>query len=893
MRPARSLILAGFVLMLTATTAAHKSSPAVLKQIQRLKSDNVKVRCEAARTLMILKPRTQDAIGALTEALGDESHRVRFTAAQALGSIGPQAVAAADALAAALKDEKDAVRWNAAAALGKIRTGGTAVYALTKALKDNNIQVRRYAAEALGAIGPAARPSANALAEMLKDKEVSAVLSAAEALSGIGKGKLAVDTLAATLRHDDLYRRRRAAEILETIGSDAKDAAPALLHALNDADGWRTPKVIAMAAAARALGISEKKLRDEAIPFQNDNWIVRWRAARALGKIDPQIATDRVVPVLIKMLSHDQQWMRQMSTQTLGAIGKPAHAAIPALQVILANDKSEAVWREAHKALKLIRRGSPTTRPARSDGLLARFAADGNAIDSAGTNHGRIVGNVTFTADRHGVACSALVFNRNGGRVVIPDSDRLDTDDEFTLSAWVVRTHDGTRGGKIVNKWQDTTREGDYALSMTDAGQACIVVANSAPKPQQDHIYSNTLAPKGKWTHVAATFDRGEIRLYINGIFDAGKNSTRIKHTDWKEYQHDEITIGALWDGKWGFRGAIDDVRIYGRALSASEIYALFGGPPRITRNARADRIVLKDGRIISGTITNTHYVATTAMGKVTISAARVAGLISRGHKVKGLRLLLTDSQVISAALGDQTLQVDGPSGKTLKIPTGKIVQCGYRVTQAKPAMRTSTGMMLTLQNGDRLAAKLETRLQLKSPYAIVDLPSGGIVRIEATEAEDRTHHVVLANGSRLSGTLIPRTLAVKLQLGPELKVRCENLAVLSHAGVKRIAAPANAMLMRMTNSDCLLGRVADKTVSIRTEFGDIAPAWTTIESIQPDKNKGVRLLKMRNGAVHRGQLVGSHLSFAISGQKRTIKVKVAQISSIAPFGKQPPAARD
>ena len=125
------------------------------------------------------------------------------------------------------------------------------------------------------------------------------------------------------------------------------------------------------------------------------------------------------------------------------------------------------------------------------------------------------------------------------------------------------------------------------------------------------------------------------------------------------------------------------------------------------------------------------------------------------------------------------------------------------------------------------------------------------------------------------------------------MKIQCENLSVLSCAGVRRIAVRTNAMLMRMANSDCLLGRVADKTVSVQTEFGDIAPAWGAIESIQPDKNKGVRLLKMRNGAVHRGRLVGPHLSFAIAGSKRSIKVKIAQISSIVPFGKQSPPAKD
>ena len=360
------MILAGSVLMLAATAAAHKDAPYVPKHIQHLKSDDAKERWQAARALMDLGPRAQGAIGALTEALGDKSQSVRFAAAQALGSIGPPAAAATGALAAALKDEKDAVRWNAAAALAKIGPGANkAVGALTEALKDDNIQVRRYAAEALAAIGKPAREAVDALAVMLKDKGVSARLSAAEALAKLGEGKRAVDTLTAALRHDDFYRRRLAAEILETIGPDARKATTALLHAVNDADGWRTAKIAAMEAAARALGVSEEKIRHETIPLQNDNWIVRWRAAQALGKIDPQIATDKVVPVLIKMLSHDQSWVRHMSAQTLGSIGKPARAAIPALRVILANDKSEAVWREAHKALKLIRASKATTHPVR------------------------------------------------------------------------------------------------------------------------------------------------------------------------------------------------------------------------------------------------------------------------------------------------------------------------------------------------------------------------------------------------------------------------------------------------------------------------------------------------------------------------------------------------
>ena len=171
-------------------------------------------------------------------------------------------------------------------------------------------------------------------------------------------------------------------------------------------------------------------------------------------------------------------------------------------------------------------------RKARGDGLVAHWSADGDAKANVGGNHGRVVGKVDYTADRHGAARSAFYFDGKTGRVVIPDADQLDTDDTFTLSAWVMRAYDGTTSRQIISKWQDTRREGDYGLSMTNAGQLCIMVGNSVGRPQQDHIYGKALAPREKWTHVAATFDRGRMKLYVNGRFDAEKMSATIKHTD-------------------------------------------------------------------------------------------------------------------------------------------------------------------------------------------------------------------------------------------------------------------------------------------------------------------------------------------------------------------------
>ena len=81
----------------------------------------------------------------------------------------------------------------------------------------------------------------------------------------------------------------------------------------------------------------------------------------------------------------------------------------------------------------------------------------------------------------------------------------------------------------------------------------------------------------GTWMHIAATYDGAMIRLYINGIEEGSKAaSITIATNDLP------LSIGAQSDGSRFFQGALDQVRVYNRALSAEEIAGLVGGslPP-------------------------------------------------------------------------------------------------------------------------------------------------------------------------------------------------------------------------------------------------------------------------------------------------------------------------
>jgi hypothetical protein len=89
------------------------------------------------------------------------------------------------------------------------------------------------------------------------------------------------------------------------------------------------------------------------------------------------------------------------------------------------------------------------------------------------------------------------------------------------------------------------------------------------------HLISGSAFPMDRWVHVAATYDGRFIRLFMNGeqvtvspdlnrLLPSGAEGWRIGR------RHDSGGPSDMWNG------LIDEVRIYNRALSASEIAAIY-----------------------------------------------------------------------------------------------------------------------------------------------------------------------------------------------------------------------------------------------------------------------------------------------------------------------------
>lgn len=85
---------------------------------------------------------------------------------------------------------------------------------------------------------------------------------------------------------------------------------------------------------------------------------------------------------------------------------------------------------------------------------------------------------------------------------------------------------------------------------------------------------ANVSQPSGSWHHVAFTFDSGKVTAFYDG-FDVGLESNTIATGAVIVQDLYPVVVGASADATYGVAGALDDVRLYRRVLSAAEVSAL------------------------------------------------------------------------------------------------------------------------------------------------------------------------------------------------------------------------------------------------------------------------------------------------------------------------------
>ena len=198
--------------------------------------------------------------------------------------------------------------------------------------------------------------------------------------------------------------------------------------------------------------------------------------------------------------------------------------------------------------------------------MVAFFPFNGNAIDESGNGHdGSINGNATMTPDRFMNESKAFTFPDQSSNISLTNSSDLNFEDGFTLSAWVKYKNTYS---VVVGKHVCGFVNG-FILGIDYDGQMQLWLANS----DWSTVSTNYTFIENQWYMITASYDAGTsvAKIYVNGEINGSGNVT------YNNYSSYPISMGEVYQNNCqpaNMSGAVDEVKIFNRPLSASEILA-------------------------------------------------------------------------------------------------------------------------------------------------------------------------------------------------------------------------------------------------------------------------------------------------------------------------------
>jgi hypothetical protein len=243
-------------------------------------------------------------------------------------------------------------------------------------------------------------------------------------------------------------------------------------------------------------------------------------------------------------------------------------------------------------------------------GIVSWWKGEGDASDAGGgNNNGTLTNGVGFAAGEVG---QAFDFVANDNAVSIPASSGLNVGagSGFTIEAWINPAD--VSSGHPIFEWNS----GSYGV--------CFWVANWGDGPPgslfgdvkdsglNDHAFMSAagLLASNTFQHVALTYDRssGLAALYLNGLVCTQANlGTFTPLTSADAYIGYRIADGGAGST---FAGQIDEVSLYGRALSSNEIQSIYLagaagkctlGGPQLWQEPKAARVRAGDAVMLTG----------------------------------------------------------------------------------------------------------------------------------------------------------------------------------------------------------------------------------------------------------------------------------------------------
>jgi len=266
-------------------------------------------------------------------------------------------------------------------------------------------------------------------------------------------------------------------------------------------------------------------------------------------------------------------WKERSEKETLGRARLRERAAF---WYDAATKQATGILRvKAEKALaELAGQGTPgaRARDVSPQGLVGWWKLDEpsgtSAEDSSGQkNLGKVSGKAEWVPGHLG---RAIKLTGAADRIVVTDAPSLRVTGDLTMSLWFRKDEAPIEWARMVGKGEYGSRNYGLWVGAGFQRDAILFQQWDGQKQKVVEIYSNLGTNTGRWTHVAAVATGEQASLYINGKLDQTVKRTLSPPATGVS----PLTIGFAG---WGepFVGALDDVRIYSRALTEAEVEVL------------------------------------------------------------------------------------------------------------------------------------------------------------------------------------------------------------------------------------------------------------------------------------------------------------------------------
>jgi hypothetical protein len=218
------------------------------------------------------------------------------------------------------------------------------------------------------------------------------------------------------------------------------------------------------------------------------------------------------------------------------------------------------------------------------DGLVGYWplndgAGSTTATDLTGQNDGTLVDLAPATAWTTGHAAGALGVG-SAGFVNVPASASIDSIvDQLTIAGWAYLSATGTIDdyATIASREEGATIDQLYHISINSRGEVPAMWLKTESINML--LQGPTAVPRQTWVHIAGTYDGTMARLYVNGqqVDSLAMTGPFLPDTT-------PLILGGNGNGAVAggvserFPGRIDEIMLYKRALSASEIAQIYDG---------------------------------------------------------------------------------------------------------------------------------------------------------------------------------------------------------------------------------------------------------------------------------------------------------------------------